>query len=340
MISNKMPLKIKMLSENYDKIPWVEKYRPHKMADIISQDQIRKTLSNSIETHTLQHLLFHGPPGCGKTATIMACAKQLYGNKMDLNIIVINASEERGIDIVRTRIMQFVTSQNVFSNDNIFRLVILDEVDAMTTDAQAILRKVIENMSSTTRFCLICNYVKKITPALQSRCASFRFKPLPHDAIKKKITQISKLENFKISSDAIELIIRISNGDMRYIFNTLQSACLLSVDKNLTLTTIIGCTGYIHPKHIDIIFNSLIKDKYNKSYELIMDIKTNNSYSLNHFFEEITIKLVDIIINDTKVLDINKILVILQHMSIIEMNLISCSNDDIQMAAFIGIFKL
>lgn len=207
-------------------LPWVEKYRPKKIDDIVSHQNIVKSIREFINSKSLPHLLFYGPPGCGKTSMIMSCANEIYGKDIDYMIRRLNASNERGIEIVRTTIKNFVnTETSFFANANLkntFKLVILDEIDSMTMEAQGMLRQIIDSTSMTTRFCLICNYVYKIHPALQSRCTNFRFSPLNPDDMKKRIIDISKDQSITIDNDSVDTIIKISKGDMRISINTLQ----------------------------------------------------------------------------------------------------------------------
>jgi DNA polymerase III delta prime subunit len=206
-------------------LPWSEKYRPDKISRVIYHDKITKAIINYMDNNKLPHLLFYGPPGTGKTTTIIAVAKHYYKEDFNNMILVLNASEERGIETVRNRIKQFVITKGIVENPLTpsFKLIILDEIDAMTEDAQAILRKVIEKYVSNVRFCFICNYLKKINPAIQSRCVIFRFNPIPYEHMYDFVVEICKKENMRITSNAIKLIIKKSNGDMRKLLNILQS---------------------------------------------------------------------------------------------------------------------
>merc|ERR1712096_489776 len=149
-------------------LPWVEKYRPSSLEEVVSQDNIVQTLERLVASEKLPHLLFYGPPGTGKTSTILAIAKKMYGQNLSQMVLQLNASDDRGIDVVRNQIKEFSSTRMVFSSAH--KLIILDEADAMTSDAQMALRRVIEKYTKNVRFCIICNYVSKIIPALQSRC--------------------------------------------------------------------------------------------------------------------------------------------------------------------------
>jgi len=175
-----------------DALPWVEKYRPNSLDELIAHEEIIQILNKLIESNKLPHLLFHGPPGTGKTSTIIACAKKMYGANYSSMTLELNASDDRGIDVVREQIKEFAGTKKLFSTG--VKLIILDEADAMTQDAQSALRRVIEKYTSNTRFCMICNYVNKIMPALQSRCTRFRFAPLRPEQIMGRLEAIVSAE--------------------------------------------------------------------------------------------------------------------------------------------------
>jgi len=326
-------------------LPWIEKYRPDNLDDIIFHQDIINTLKNFINNKCLPHLLFYGPPGSGKTSTITSCANKLYGEYSKFMVLELNASDDRGIEVVRTKIKQFATSKSVFYNDpnndnkNIFKLVILDETDAMTDDAQANLRKVVEEYTQNTRFCLICNYIQKIIPALQSRCTRFRFSPLPNNMIKKKIKQIVVKESIKSSNKGIDTVTKRSNGDLRKALNILQATYMtyhLINEKNVNL-----CIGYPDDKTIEYILSSLYNDKFNIAYHNIKNIIKNNGLSLNDVIQELHDNLINRILSDdfTDKLNIHNICFILDNLRDIEFNQSVNSIDDIQISAFIGVFK-
>lgn len=233
-------------------IPWVEKYRPKKLDNIIEQKEVIKVLKNTLETGELTHLLLYGPPGTGKTSTILAMARQLFGPIIIHDrVIELNASDERGINIVRDNIIKFAKNA-IGSKDPRypcpdFKIVILDEADAMTHDAQAALRKVMEKMSNITRFVFICNYITQIIDPISSRCTQFRFKPVNRDSIIEKLKSISIHENIKIDDKCITQIVDISDGDVRKSIMTLQNTKYIINCKNkITPKDIISITGNIY----------------------------------------------------------------------------------------------
>jgi len=217
-----------------DYLPWNEKFRPKTLNDIAHQKTVVAALRKSMETANLPHLLFYGPPGTGKTSTILAVARELYGPElMRARILELNASDERGIAIVRTKIKNFakiaVGTCNLdpaYPNPP-FKILILDEADSMTRDAQSALRRTMERWSKVTRFCLICNYVSRIIAPVSSRCAKFRFQSLPRKEIVGKLDAICKAESITASEDTYIALETVSGGDLRKAITYLQSASLM-----------------------------------------------------------------------------------------------------------------
>ncbi|MCJ1352865.1 MAG: Subunit of heteropentameric Replication factor C (RF-C) [Icmadophila ericetorum] len=216
--------------------PWVEKYRPKSLEDVTAQDHTITVLQRTLQASNLPHMLFYGPPGTGKTSTILALAKQLYGPEMFRSrVLELNASDERGISIVREKVKDFARQQ--LSNppphyrDKYpcppYKIIILDEADSMTQDAQSALRRTMETYSRITRFCLICNYVTRIIDPLASRCSKFRFKSLDQGNAKRRLEEIAKLENVNIEDGVLDTLIKCSEGDLRKAITFLQSAARL-----------------------------------------------------------------------------------------------------------------
>ncbi|KAL9136386.1 MAG: hypothetical protein Q9175_002403 [Cornicularia normoerica] len=216
--------------------PWVEKYRPKSLNDVTAQDHTITVLQRTLQASNLPHMLFYGPPGTGKTSTILALAKELYGPEMfRTRVLELNASDERGISIVREKVKDFARMQ--LSNppphykDRYpcppYKIIILDEADSMTQDAQSALRRTMETYSKITRFCLICNYVTRIIDPLASRCSKFRFKMLDQGNAKKRLEDIAENENVKLEDGAVDKLIKCSEGDLRKAITFLQSAARL-----------------------------------------------------------------------------------------------------------------
>lgn len=338
-------------------LPWSEKYRPSSIQNIIYHEKITKTIVNYLEANKLPHLLFYGPPGTGKTSSILAIAKHYYKEDFHNMILVLNASEERGIETVRNRIKQFVTTSGLPENKNTppFKLIILDEIDAMTEDAQAILRKVIEKYVNNVRFCFICNYLKKINPAIQSRCIIFRFKPIPEIDMYNFIINICTKENIKINDVIIKLIIKRSNGDMRKLLNILQSVYMYIHSSNSYSTSNEDTPIIINENNVSKILSCPTNDKIidilkfiqennlEKSYEYLINIIFNDGISLVELISCFYEYFMDSIVNNNKTIikyDNLKSIEIIKNMSMINENLSYCNNDNIQIISFLSLFYL
>lgn len=204
---------------------WVEKYRPTRLTDLVNQEAVKERLALLLEKKgALPHLLFAGPPGSGKTTTAMIIAKEMLGEAWADYTLSLNASDERGIDTVRERVKTFARYAD--RREGVpFRLIILDESDSMTADAQTALRRIMEESSSYTRFLLICNYSSGIIEPLQSRCAIFRFKRLDEAAVVGHLAEIAKKEKLKVEGKGVlEAVYEATNGDLRQAINMLQAA--------------------------------------------------------------------------------------------------------------------
>lgn len=215
-------------------LPWIEKYRPRKIDDIAHQSHVVSTLKNCMQSSNLTHLLFYGPPGTGKTSTILALSRQLYGpNLMKSRVLELNASDERGINVVRTKIKSFAQhTVNKGAKESgypcpPYKIIILDEADSMTRDAQTALRRTMERYSNITRFCLICNYVSRIIAPVASRCSKFRFQLLAKDSMLSRLREIATSEQLAIGEEVLDEIITMSEGDMRKSITLMQSSSLL-----------------------------------------------------------------------------------------------------------------
>ena len=265
---------------------WVEKYRPKKLNDVTSQDDVTKSLKKVIKTKNLPHLIFFGPSGCGKTSTILALARELFGKEYwEDRIIELNASDERGINVVREKIKNYA-KHSVKKGENIppFKIIVLDEADTMTSDSQFALRRIIEEHSRVTRFCIICNYHSKIIDPIISRCSLFRFKPIDDKLIIKKLKYIANEEKMSYSNKNLKKIVKLCRGDLRKAINFLQRCHNTFGDKinNVLLDEI---SGIINKNDLDLFFkycqnndsesiDELILKFYKNGYSLVNQIQT------------------------------------------------------------------
>ncbi|KAJ5066889.1 replication factor c subunit 4 [Anaeramoeba ignava] len=216
------------LKKSIISIPWTEKYRPKTIDEVAHQSEVVDALKNSLKTENIPHILFYGPPGTGKTSTILAIATQLFGPKLFRSrVLELNASDERGIQVIRDKVKKFAQLSAIQKDDRYpspaFKIIILDECDSMTQDAQNALRRIMEQYSKETRFCIICNYISKIIDPLASRCAKFRFKPIPEKIMQERLNFIAKTEGIEIEEKALEALMESSQGDLRKAITILQS---------------------------------------------------------------------------------------------------------------------
>ncbi|KAL3936360.1 MAG: hypothetical protein SGBAC_008306 [Bacillariaceae sp.] len=309
-------------------LPWVEKYRPQRLEDLVAHEEIINIITNLIDSDNLPHLLLYGPPGTGKTSTIVAAAKRMYGNAYSGMTLELNASDARGIDVVRNEIKEFAGTKQLFNNG--VKLIILDEADAMTNDAQFALRRVIEKYTKNARFCLICNYVSKIIPALQSRCTRFRFAPLSQNQIQSRLEEVAKAENVALSEGGMKAVLQLSGGDMRRVLNLLQSTAMSheEVDENNVYST----SGAPLPRDIDEILNCLLNETMQNAFASITNMCSGKGYSLSDILHELATRLIDM------KLDSAPLAMLLNGMSQVEHRLASGTDERIQAASLVGVF--
>eukprot|EP00095_Tigriopus_kingsejongensis_P002964 snap_masked-scaffold1455_size40601-processed-gene-0.3 protein:Tk02964 transcript:snap_masked-scaffold1455_size40601-processed-gene-0.3-mRNA-1 annotation:"replication factor c subunit 5" len=267
-----------------ENLPWVEKYRPNALQELISHEDIISTIRKFISAGKLPHLLFYGPPGTGKTSTILACAKEIYQSKeFNSMVLELNASDDRGINVVRGQILNFASTRTIFNSG--FKLVILDEADAMTQDAQNALRRIIEKFTDNVRFCLIGNYLSKIIPALQSRCTRFRFGPLNPQQILPRLKFVCQAEKVPITADGEEALMTLAQGDMRKVINILQSCSMAFAEVNED--NVYTCVG--HPLKSDItnIVNWMLNDALATAYTNVQQLKALKGLALRDVLAEV-----------------------------------------------------
>mmetsp|Transcript_16590 Transcript_16590/g.23069 ORF Transcript_16590/g.23069 Transcript_16590/m.23069 type:complete len:350 (-) Transcript_16590:79-1128(-) len=311
-------------------LPWVEKYRPKRLEDLVAHDDIISILTNLIDSDNLPHLLLYGPPGTGKTSTIVAAAKRMYGSTGAYSTMALelNASDARGIDVVRNEIKEFAGTRQLFNTG--VKLIILDEADAMTSDAQFALRRVIEKYTKNARFCLICNYVSKIIPALQSRCTRFRFAPLSRDQIQGRLLEVAKAENCKTTEDGINAILALSGGDMRRVLNLLQSTAMSSdtVDEVSVYLT----SGAPLPDDMKTILDLLMNHTFQSAYDQLVTMCTKKGYALADVLQDLTTMVADLD------LPAGVLANLLDGMSAVEHRLAFGTDEKLQTASLVGVF--
>ncbi|NHN65519.1 replication factor C small subunit [Haloarcula sp. JP-Z28] len=239
---------------------WIEKYRPQTLDDVMGHENIVGRLKSYVSRNDLSHMLFSGPAGTGKTTCATAIARELYGDDWREHFLELNASDERGIDVVRDRIKNFARTS--FGGVE-YRIIFLDEADALTSDAQSALRRTMEQFSNNVRFILSCNYSSQIIDPIQSRCAVFRFSPLADDAVAEEIRTIAAEEDIELTEDGLDALVYAADGDMRKAINGLQAASVSgdTVDES----AVYAITSTARPEEIRTMVQSALDGDFTAS---------------------------------------------------------------------------
>ena len=254
---------------------WTEKYRPKDFGEVLGQDAVVGRVKAFVEGKNMPHLLFAGPAGIGKTSLALVIARQMFSESWHSNFLELNASDERGIDVIRNKVKDFARTRAI--GDVPFKIIYLDECDALTREAQQALRRTMENYTQTCRFILAANYSSKIIDPIQSRCAIFRFKPLPKEDIFKLIGKIAKSENIEVDKKAEEALFDISAGDCRRVENILQSAAAIS--KKITDETIYSLASVARPNELKEVLELALKNKFIDAREKLLEVMLNYGLS-------------------------------------------------------------
>jgi replication factor C small subunit len=238
-------------------LPWVEKYRPKNLSEVMGHEEITNRLKSYVEKRNLPNMMFSGPAGTGKTSSAIALAKELFGTNFEQNFLELNASDDRGIDVVRNTIKDFART---LAFDSDFKIIFLDECDALTQDAQQALRRTMEKYTKTCRFILSCNYSSKILEPIQSRCVIYRFKPLGAKEVEKQVGHVANLEKIHVDEKAIVAVNYVCQGDMRKALNILQAASTL--DKKITEEIIYSVSSRARPEQVQEMILLALKGKF------------------------------------------------------------------------------
>jgi len=261
---------------------WIEKYRPTKLSEIVGQDEIITRLQSYVKTGNLPHLLFTGSAGVGKTTAAVALAREFFGETWHMNFREMNASDERGIEVVRNQIKQFARTSPLGGSS--FKILFLDEADALTSDAQAALRRTMESYALTCRFILSCNYSSKIIDPIQSRCAIYRFRPLSREAIAEEIHRIAGKEKIRVSGGAIDAIVYVAQGDMRKAINALQGAAIVSneIDEKM----VYAITSTARPDEIEELLSLSLKGDFEAAEAVLNNLLYERGIAPNELINQ------------------------------------------------------
>ena len=308
---------------------WTEKYRPKSLDEMINQTQIVERLKSFVKSRNVPHCIFAGPPGTGKTTAALCLAHDLYGKAYREYLMELNASDERGINVIRETVKTFARSRAM--GEIPFKILILDEADNMTADAQQALRRTMESYSETCRFILDCNYSSKIIEPIQSRCVIFRFKPLSEKDVEKYLERIAKSEKLEIDKGAIKAIFKECSGDLRKATNILQ-ACA-SINKKITEDIVLQVIGKAKTKDVEELLKLSLDGKFLKAREKLLDLMINQGVNAEDLLKQIYSTIYELDIKDEDKIRIIKLL------GEYEFRVVEGSNPLIQIEAFLANLK-
>lgn len=310
---------------------WTEKYRPLQLKEVIGQEEITERLISYAKSKNIPHLLFTGSAGTGKTTCALALARELFGDELwRQNFQELNASDERGIQVVRTKIKDFARTAPI--GDLPFKIIFLDEADALTPEAQAALRRTMERFTHTCRFVLSCNYSSKIIEPIQSRCAVFRFRRLTDDSIKKYLQAIAKKEKLKVSAKAYDVIIYISEGDLRKATNALQVAATLGTD--IDDDTVYHSTATAKPEEVEKLVATALEGDFIGARDILDDLLTTYGLSGDDIISQIHRNIFNMSIPERSKVEL------VDTLGEIEFRLVEGSNERIQLETLLAHFVL
>lgn len=309
---------------------WTEKYRPQSFFEVKGQKEIVKRTEAFVKNQNMPHLLFAGPAGTGKTTLSLVIAKEMFKDTWKENFLELNASDERGIDVIRVKVKDFARTKAIGNVP--FKIIYLDECDALTKEAQQALRRTMENYTQTCRFVLSCNYSSKIIDPIQSRCTIFRFKPLEKEEIFKIIDKIAKTEELNINNKAKEALFEISMGDCRRLENILQASA--AIKKDITEELIYEIASVARPKEVAEVLQKCVEKKFPEAKKQLL--KTMLDYGLSglDIIRQIQKEIWNLEISDNKKLDMIK------QCGEAEFRMVEGSDEFIQLEALISSFVL
>ncbi len=312
---------------------WTEKYRPKNLDEVVGQKTVIPRLKSYVKSGNMPHLLFAGPAGVGKTTCAIALAKEFFGENWRNNFYELNASDERGIDVVRVNIKEYARTAPIGGAP--FKIIFLDEADALTSDAQAALRRTMEKYSRTCRFILSCNYSSKIIEPIQSRCAVFRFTRPSEEEIMEYLQRIVKGEGIDIDEEALRQIAYVSEGDVRKAVNTLQVAASFSEGKKITLKTIFEATAMADPEDIKNMVGKAMNGDFIEARKILDKLLIDQGLS-----GEDIIKAIHRVVIDEPGIKEEKKIALLERIGEADFRIVEGSNPRIQLEALLAAFAL
>ncbi len=305
---------------------WTEKYRPKEFSEMCGQEHILPRIEAFVQQKNMPHLLFAGPAGTGKTTLAMLIAAKFFKEGWHSNFIELNASDERGIDIIRNKVKDFARTRAI--GDVPFKIIYLDECDALTKEAQQALRRTMENFTRTCRFILSCNYSSKIIEPIQSRCAIFRFRLLSKENIFRIIEKLTKNESLKVDSKAKEALFVVCEGDCRKLENIMQSCAVMS--KIITEDAVHSMSSIAKPEEMLGILELALKNQFIKARENLLDIMLNYGLAGLDVIKQIQKEVLSLNLDDKKKMEI------MEKCGEIEFRMVEGSDEFIQLEALLA----
>ena len=308
---------------------WIEKYRPKSLSEVVGQTDVVERLKAYVKSKSMPHLMFAGRAGTGKTTCALALVREFFGEGWKLNFQELNASDERGIDVVRTKIKDFARMAPIGSD---FKVIFLDESDAITSDAQAALRRTMEMYTRTCRFILSCNYSSKIIEPIQSRCAVFSFRTLRPEDVKKYLARVAEKEGLELQDDGVDALIYVAQGDLRKATNSLQVAAALTT--KIDDESIYRSTQTVRPEEIKDLINTALEGDFTKARKGLETILIDYALSGEDLIRQIHLNMYDLQIKER-----DKVRLV-DHIGEVEFRMVEGANPRIQLESLLAHFAL
>jgi len=307
---------------------WIEKYRPKDFEDFVGQEHIAKRIKAFVGQKNIPHLMFSGPAGVGKSTLALIIAKKMFGDTWKHNFLELNASDSRGIDVIRNEVKDFAKTRSLSMSSH--KIIFLDESDALTKDAQQALRRTMETYSNSVRFIFSCNYSTKIIDPIQSRCAIFRFKPLSLEETKKVIKKIEEEENIKLDEKVYGILHELSSGDLRRVENVLQSCA--SINNHITESLVYEIVSAAQPKEVKEVLDLAVKGDFISSKKKLLTAMLEHSLTGLDVIKQIQKEIWDLKISDDRKIDL------ITKCAEIEFRMVEGSDEFIQLEALLANF--